>query len=551
MSFGYVAAATIGSAVLGYSASRSATRAASSAAEASNATAQEAAQLQYDLGKETLDFNRQYYNEVVKPTADFDLQSRREMTPILTQALREQTDFSRQQRDDYLNNWRPVEQRVRQDAMGYDSDENVNRRMGIAAANVNQQYSNAQGQQARALTRYGINPNSSAFARANANLVNQQALTAAGAQTGAAFDTQDRAIALRAGAANFGRNMPNTSATFGQLGNQTAGTTNATTAGGVSVANAAGNFMNQGYGLAGSLNASGAGIDNSIFRNNLALADMQARGVGQLFSGIGQGFGMFGKSGGFGNTGFGGLNLGTALQYGTTPGSQQTSMLAAQEFGMANGGHVGDAVQRLADGGQPAGSMYGVEERRPYDGELAYFRSNPHVAGMAAEDGRIVMNPFSRLSPEEANAVRMNEAARVRMRGNEPGFDLTPEQSRYLDSTEYKGASDADRRATIAARILSGDPSAGQPTRQQLDYVRSLRGQMDPRRGLADGGMPDGGGLVHGPGGPRDDMVPVRLSKNEFVLNEGAVRHFGLDKLNKMNAVGLENQARRGLLRSA
>lgn len=46
-------------------------------------------------------------------------------------------------------------------------------------------------------------------------------------------------------------------------------------------------------------------------------------------------------------------------------------------------------------------------------------------------------------------------------------------------------------------------------------------------------------------------MVPVMLSPNEFVLNEGAVKHFGVAKLNKMNEAGLNNQARRGLIRSA
>lgn len=125
------------------------------------------------------------------------------------------------------------------------------------------------------------------------------------------------------------------------------------------------------------------------------------------------------------------------------------------------------------------GAMYGVDERKPFDSETKYFEANPHVAGMAAEDDRIVMNPFSKLSPQELNSVRMNEGARIHMRrGQAPAFDLTPEQAGYLDTTTYKGAKDADRKGTIAARILSGDPSAGKPTPQQMDYVRALRKQM-------------------------------------------------------------------------
>jgi hypothetical protein len=65
------------------------------------------------------------------------------------------------------------------------------------------------------------------------------------------------------------------------------------------------------------------------------------------------------------------------------------------------------------------------------------------------------------------------------------------------------------------------------------------------------GSMEHAPGLIHGPGGPRDDVVPAMLSRGEFVLNEGAVKHFGLAKLNKMNEVGLNNQAARGLIRRA
>lgn len=128
---------------------------------------------------------------------------------------------------------------------------------------------------------------------------------------------------------------------------------------------------------------------------------------------------------------------------------------------------------------QIIGAIHGVEERKPYEGELAYFQANPTVAGMAAEDNRIVMNPSTRLTPQELNAVRLNEAARVHMRKKPPPtFDLTPEQAQFLETTTYKAAPDADRRGTIAARLLSGDPSAGTATAQQMEYVKALRRQM-------------------------------------------------------------------------
>jgi hypothetical protein len=122
--------------------------------------------------------------------------------------------------------------------------------------------------------------------------------------------------------------------------------------------------------------------------------------------------------------------------------------------------------------------VYGIGIRPDlYAGEEKFFQENPHVAGMAAEDDRIIMNPYSKLTDPEKQAVMLNEAARVHMRRNydAPTFDLTDEQMSNLG----KYSKDInDIRQTIAARILSGDPSAGQATPQQLDYVQKLRQYM-------------------------------------------------------------------------
>ena len=120
-------------------------------------------------------------------------------------------------------------------------------------------------------------------------------------------------------------------------------------------------------------------------------------------------------------------------------------------------------------------AVYGVGVRDVYPGEDKYFKDNPHVGGMAAEDNKIILNPYSKLSEKEKQAVMMNEAARVHMRQgmiDAPRYDLSPEQGKafanYSKSIE-------DQRQTIAARILSGDPSALQPTPDQLEYVGKLR----------------------------------------------------------------------------
>lgn len=60
--------------------------------------------------------------------------------------------------------------------------------------------------------------------------------------------------------------------------------------------------------------------------------------------------------------------------------------------------------------------------------------------------------------------------------------------------------------------------------------------------GKASGGRAQNpkGGKVKGPGGPKDDMVPARLSPGEFVMPVGTVRKYGLDRLERMRQEGLE-----------
>jgi hypothetical protein len=119
----------------------------------------------------------------------------------------------------------------------------------------------------------------------------------------------------------------------------------------------------------------------------------------------------------------------------------------------------------------------GIKMRDPYESELKYFMQNPGVSGMATEDNKVILNKFSNLSADEYQAVAINEAARILMRNPKykPDFDLTTEQVRNLDTTTYRTAPEEDRQATIAARILSGDPSGGVPTTAQMFFVKQLR----------------------------------------------------------------------------
>ncbi len=123
--------------------------------------------------------------------------------------------------------------------------------------------------------------------------------------------------------------------------------------------------------------------------------------------------------------------------------------------------------------------------REPYSSELEYFWKNPHVSGMAAEDNRVILNPYSPISAEEKSAVVQNEIARLLMRTGAvpaPQFPLTPAQSGVFG----RYGAPQDQRETIAARLATGDPSAGSPTREQSDYSAMLMRLLgDEPAGLA------------------------------------------------------------------
>lgn len=122
--------------------------------------------------------------------------------------------------------------------------------------------------------------------------------------------------------------------------------------------------------------------------------------------------------------------------------------------------------------------FYGYEVRSPYEGEVAYFRGAPHVAGMATEDGKIILNPFSPLSQAQRDAVARNEASRLYMRDvkYQPKFQATEEQKKFFANTEYgKPEHELDMKHTILARILSGDESVIPTQQQQVEADNILR----------------------------------------------------------------------------
>lgn len=257
----------------------------------------QAAKANAETAKEALAWYKDLYTNELLPMQKEQQALAKNLVDRYLGSMEKQQQFADKQNAYYESTFKPVEQQMVKDAMNYDSSENIARRQGIAAANVEQQFSNAQQENARNLSRYGLNPNSGAFAATNERLMREAALQKAGASTGAAFDTMDRGIALRAGAANFGRNMPNTAATYyGNANNAGGMAMNTSTQQNQTAVNNAG-VMGQGY------NQFTQGMNSA---GNLMLGDFNGRMQGyqaqqQALGGLGQGLGMaFGMTKGFG-----------------------------------------------------------------------------------------------------------------------------------------------------------------------------------------------------------------------------------------------------------
>lgn len=183
---------------------------------------------------------------------------------------------SNQQWADYDQIFRPIEKRFAQDAMNYDSPEEIQRRTDLAAATVQGQIDNQRDQRSRILAAQQVDP---ASGRSTVDDTNALAMAKAGAVNKERNDTVLQGISMRQSAANFGRNMPNTSIAQNQAalqGNASASNTvgAATAQPGVALqpALAFGNQAISANNSAGSLSNAGANFDLSRSLNRTSSA---------------------------------------------------------------------------------------------------------------------------------------------------------------------------------------------------------------------------------------------------------------------------------------
>lgn len=232
-----------------------------------------AARVSAEVAREQLAFQKDVYNKSLPQQARLEQLA----TDVANQQM-QIADANQKQAEKqwnyYEGTFQPVEKKMVDEAMNYDSKARQEQQAGQATADVRSQMANVNAQQNRALTGMGVNPNSGRFAGLSKSQAVQAGAMQAGAATGARNAVVDKGIGLRAGAASFGRNMTNTAAQAYGL---------ATGAGSAAVGN-----QNTGF-MAG---ASYPQLLNSGYSNNIAASGQAINanlGLGQLMN---QGYGI-------------------------------------------------------------------------------------------------------------------------------------------------------------------------------------------------------------------------------------------------------------------
>lgn len=110
----------------------------------------------------------------------------------------------------YRRLFAPVEERMVQDANTFDSPQRQERMAAEAAADVARRYQGALEANQRAMERVGVNPSSGKYRSITSDINLGLARDSAGAMNKARRDTELQGMAMRQGAAQFGRSMPTT-----------------------------------------------------------------------------------------------------------------------------------------------------------------------------------------------------------------------------------------------------------------------------------------------------------------------------------------------------
>lgn len=198
-----VAAAVIGSAVIGYSSSKNAANAQSQSSEALAASSVESAKIAQEIADADRAQAKEQYDKNMAVSQ-----------PVIDAQLAQMNANTAQGQDYYdyaKNTFRPVEQGLVADAQNYGTEAKYDQLATQAAADYGRASTNQREQSARAMAAMGVNPNSGRFQSASRQDDLALAAGRANAMTGARATADNTAWARKMDVTGLGRNLPSAS----------------------------------------------------------------------------------------------------------------------------------------------------------------------------------------------------------------------------------------------------------------------------------------------------------------------------------------------------
>ena len=220
-------------------------------------------------------------------------------------------------------------------------------------------------------------------------------------------------------------------------------------------------------------------------------------------------------------------------------------------FTGANGGYV----QRLSKGGI-VGAMESIQTPPPPAGSPDMTNANMGTVGGGIMRGRDMIGTGVEKVGNMTGSADMASFGQGLRLGKEaqPAIDAYSQAAAQVNSVLPAAAAEATTGAALEG--VAGSMSAGAALGAAMPWiggamlVGSALGLFKDGGHVSPGSTTQMGGQVSGPGGPKDDRVPALLSDGEFVMPVGAVKKFGLDRLEKMRQAGLEFEKHLGIAKA-
>lgn len=231
-------------------------------------------------------------------------------------------------------------------------------------------------------------------------------------------------------------------------------------------------------------------------------------------------------------------------------------------FGFADGGEVlklkgGGYVQRLAKGGI-VGAMENITPPPPPTGTPT--PSNAGAVGQGLMRGREMAGSGVETLGKATGSADVTAFGQGLRLGKEaqPAIDAYTQAAQQVNAI-LPAAGEAATTAAAEGAVMegiAGSMGSGAALGAAMPYLGaamlagSALGLFKDGGKVTPGSTSRRGGEVDGPGGPKDDRVPALLSDGEFVMPVGAVKKFGLDRLEKMRQAGLEFEKTLGIAKA-